>query len=194
MDHNLVLGIVSLVCGTVMLVYGATLFRFVLAFAGFYLGFTLSMIGLSWLGDGAPSQTIQMVISLVLGAVCAGVLYSLVRITVYAAGAMLGLVLGLLISSLFSMNDTWVGHLIAIGALVLGAAFGRTLGAGLTIFASALAGAYVSVTGLAMLFGIQSTYGLMPVTQKTLVVFIVFAAISVLAQFRVRHLRTLRLH
>ena len=35
MDFNFLLGVISIVCGSVMLVYGASLFRFVLAFAGF---------------------------------------------------------------------------------------------------------------------------------------------------------------
>jgi len=46
-DYNCLLGSITLVCGTVLLVFRATLFHFVLAFAGFYLGFTVTMIGLS---------------------------------------------------------------------------------------------------------------------------------------------------
>lgn len=72
--------------------------------------------------------------------------------------------------------------------------FGHKFGGALTIYASAIAGVYVAVTGLARLFGITGAYsGLMPVTTQTVVVFLVFAVISVLAQYRVRHLRTLRL-
>lgn len=165
MDHDFIMGVVSLVCGTVMLVYGATLFRFVLAFAGFYLGFTLTMTGLSGLGDHGPSPVVQALIAIVLGAAFGVALYSLVRITLHAAGAMLGLVIGLLIASLMPFNTAFMGGVISLGALVVGAIFGRHLGAGLTIFASALAGAYVTVTGLAMLFGVQQdAYGLMPVT------------------------------
>ena len=41
MDFNFLLGVISIVCGSVMLVYGASLFRFVLAFAGFYAGWSL---------------------------------------------------------------------------------------------------------------------------------------------------------
>lgn len=194
MDFNFVLGVVSIVCGTVMLVYGASLFRFVLAFAGFYLGFILALNGLRLMGESAPSLGVQYLLAVVLGAVCGLVLYSLVKITVYAAGAMLGLVLGLLVASLLPIGGTWIGSQVGLGAAVVGAVFGNKLGANLTLFASALAGAYVTVTGLAVLFGMQTAYGLMPVTAQTLVIFAVFAVISVLAQFRVRHLRTLRLH
>lgn len=194
MDFNFLLGVISIVCGAVMLVYGASLFRFVLAFAGFYVGFILTMNGFSLMGASAPSIGVQYLLAVVLGAVCGLVLYSLVKITVYAAGAMLGLVLGLLIASLLPIGGTWVGSQVGLGGLVVGAVFGQKLGAGLTIFASAIAGAYVTVTGLAVLFGMQTAYGLMPVTAQTLVIFVVFSAISILAQFRVRHLRTMRLH
>ena len=195
MDFNFLLGVISIVCGAVMLVYGASLFRFVLAFAGFYLGFILTMGTFSMLGANAPSLGTQYVLAVVLGAACGLILYSLVKITMYAAGAMLGLVLGLLVASLLPMGGSWIGGQIGLGGAVVGAVFGRKLGPSLTIFASAVAGAYVTVTGLAVLFGQQGTYyGLMPTTAQTLVVFIVFAVISILAQFRVRHLRTLRLH
>jgi len=110
-------------------------------------------------------------IAAVLGAVAGLTLCSPVKITLCAAGAMLGL-----------------------GAAVAGAVFGRKFGGALTIYASAIAGAYVTVTGLARLFGITGAYsGPKPVPVQTVVVFLVFAVISILAQFRVRHLRTLRL-
>ena len=195
MDFNFLLGVISVVCGAVMLVYGASLFRFVLAFAGFYLGFILTMGGFGMLGANVPAVSMQYVLAVVLGAACGLILYSLVKITMYAAGAMLGLVLGLLVASLLPIGGSWIGGQIGLGGAVVGAVFGRKLGPSLTIFASAVAGAYVTVTGLAVLFGLQGTYyGLMPTTAQTLVVFIVFAVISILAQFRVRHLRTLRLH
>ena len=195
MDFNFLLGVISVVCGAVMLVYGASLFRFVLAFAGFYLGFILTMGGFGMLGANAPAVSMQYVLAVVLGAACGLILYSLVKLTMYAAGAMLGLVLGLLVASLLPIGGSWIGGQIGLGRAVVGAVFGRKLGPSLTIFASAVAGAYVTVTGLAVLFGLQGTYyGLMPTTAQTLVVFIVFAVISILAQFRVRHLRTLRLH
>ena len=89
----------------------------------------------------------------------------------------------------------YIAAIVGLGGAVVGAVFGRKLGPSLTIFASAVAGAYVTVTGLAVLFGQPGAYyGLMPTTSQTLVVFIVFTVISILAQFRVRHLRTLRLH
>ena len=195
MDFNFLLGVISIVCGSVMLVYGASLFRFVLAFAGFYAGFILTMAGFRLLGDGAPGIAAQYLLAVVLGAAAGLVLYSLVKITMYAAGAMLGLVIGLLIASLLPIGGTWIGSQVGLGGAVVGAVFGRKLGPSLTIFASAVAGACVSVAGLAVLFGQPGAYsGLMPTTSQTLVVFIVFTVISILAQFRVRHLRTLRLH
>ena len=158
------------------------------------LGFTLTLIGLSWLGDNAPGQAVQVMIAAVLGAVAGLTLCSLVKITLCAAGAMLGLVIGLLVASMLPFSNAWIGGRIGLGAAVAGAVFGHNLGGALTIYASAIAGAYVTVTGLARLFGITGACsGLMPVTTQTVVVFVVFAVISVLAQYRVRHVRTLRL-
>ena len=47
MDYGFLWGVIALACGTVMLVYGAAMFRVVLAFAGFYIGFALVS---GWLG------------------------------------------------------------------------------------------------------------------------------------------------
>ena len=193
MDYTFVLGFIGVVCGAVMLVYGATLFRFVLAFAGFYAGFILTLYGLRLFGDSAPSLGVQYLLAVVVGAACGLALYSLVKITVYAAGGLLGLVLGLLVASLLPIGGSWINAQIGLGALIVGAVFGRKLGAHLTIYASALAGAYVTVAGLAVLFGMNTQYGIMPTTSQTLTVFAVFAIVSILAQLRVRHMRGVHL-
>ena len=56
----------GLACGTVMIVYGASMFRVVLAFAGFYIGFGLVS---AWLGTmtAGPSPGVQTLIAVVLG-------------------------------------------------------------------------------------------------------------------------------
>ena len=48
MDYAFLWGVIALACGTVMIVYGASMFRVVLAFAGFYIGFGLIS---AWLGS-----------------------------------------------------------------------------------------------------------------------------------------------
>lgn len=188
MDYALLWGIIALACGTVMLVYGAAMFRVVLAFAGFYIGFGLVMGVLGTLGN-APSQAVQTIIAIILGAALGGVLYSFVRIAVYAAGGILGLVVALFFTSLLGLGNNWLLTVIALAGAGVGAFYGRFLGSWLTILASAFAGAYFAVTGLALIFGQQAPNGMMPVNARTLVVFVLLAAISFLAQSRTRNLR-----
>jgi hypothetical protein len=188
MDYSFLWGVIALVCGAVMLVYGASMFRVVLAFAGFYIGFGLVSAFLGTLGN-APGQTVQTIIAIVLGAALGGVLYSFVRIAVYAAGAILGLVLALFFTSLLSIGSGWLLTLLALGGAGVGAVFGRHLGSWLTILSSAIAGAYFAVTGLALIFGQTAANGMMPVNARTVVVFVLLAAISVMAQGRTRNLR-----
>jgi hypothetical protein len=186
MDYNFLWGVIALACGTVMLVYGATMFRIVLLCAGFYIGFSVVSLGLGGL-DSGPNPWVRTTIALVLGAALGGILFSMVRITVYAAGAILGLVVALLFMSLIGFGNGWLISLIGLSGAGFGAIVGPKLGSWLTIIASALAGAYVSVLGLAKLFGVPETggAGTMPVTSSTLVVFTLLAVISMLAQSRV---------
>ena len=141
MDYGFLWGVIALACGTVMIVYGASMFRVVLAFAGFYIGFGLVS---AWLGtlSAGPSPGLQTLIAVVLGAALGGVLYSFVGIAVYAAGAILGLVLALFLTSLIGVGSSWFLSLLAAGGAVLGAFGGRYLGQWLTIVSSAFAGAY----------------------------------------------------
>jgi len=190
MDYTFLWGVIALACGTVMLVYGASMFRVVLLFGGFYIGFSLVSLGLGGLESG-PSPFVRTLIAIVLGAALGGILFSMVRITVYAAGAILGLVVALMFTSLFGFGSGWLISLIGLGGAGLGIVIGPRLGNWLTIIASALAGSYVSVLGLAKLFGIPDTggAGTMPVNPSTLVVFALLAVISILAQSRVGSLR-----
>lgn len=186
MDVNFFWGVVALVCGTVMLVYGASLFRAVLLVAGFYIGFTLVNLLLASMTTG-PSPWVRTTIAIVLGAALGALLFSMVRITIYAAGGLLGLVLALLLSSAFGFSSAWLRTLVGLGGLGLGAFIGPRLGRSLTIFSSAAAGAYVSVIGLAKIFHMPDAIppGTMPMDGRSMTVFIVLAVISILAQSRV---------
>ena len=188
MDYGFLWGVIALACGTVMIVYGASMFRVVLAFAGFYIGFGLVWGFLGSLG-GEVSQTVQFIAAVVLGAALGGVLYSFVRIAVYAAGGILGLVLALFLTSLLGIGASWLMTVLAVAGAGAGAVFGRHLGGWLTILSSAIAGAYFAVTGLALIFGQAASNGMMPVNLQTLVVFVLLATISFLAQARTRNLR-----
>jgi hypothetical protein len=181
-------GVIALACGTVMIVYGSTMFRVVLAFAGFYIGFGVvsAMLGLIY---GGPTASLQTLVAVILGAALGGVLYSFASLAVYAAGAILGLVLALFFASLLGVGGSWLLTVLALAGVGAGAFGGRYLGQWLTILSSAIAGAYFSVTGLALLFGTQAPNGLMPVNARALVVFALLAVISFLAQARTRSLR-----
>ena len=107
---------------------------------------------------------------------------------VYGA-SMFRVVLALFLTSLIGVGSSWFLSLLAAGGAVLGAFGGRYLGQWLTIVSSAFAGAYFSVTGLALIFGQTAPNGMMPVNLQTLVVFVLLATISFLAQARTRNLR-----
>ena len=188
MDHAFLWGVIALACGTVMIVYGSTMFRVVLAFAGFYIGFGVVTAALGSI-SGGPSPAIQAIIAIILGAALGGVLYSFASLAVYAAGAILGLVVALFFASLVGIGGSWLLTVLALAGVGAGAFGGRYLGQWLTILSSAVAGAYFSVTGLALIFGAQAANGMMPVTARTLVVFALLAVISFLAQARTRNLR-----
>lgn len=190
MDYTFLWGVIALACGTVMLVYGASMFRMVLLVAGFYIGFSAVNLVLGGLTTG-PGPWVQTAVAIVLGAALGAVLFSLVRITVYAAGALLGLVVALLLASLFGFSSGWLLWVIGLGGAGFGAFIGPRLGSWLTTLSSAIAGAYVSVIGLAKLFGVPdaAAAGTMPINSRTLTVFVLLAVISMLAQSRVGTLR-----
>ena len=139
MDYGFLWGVIALACGAVMLVYGASMFRVVLAFAGFYIGFGLVWDFLGSLG-GDVSQTMQFIAAVVLGAALGGVLYSFASLAVYAAGAILGLVLALFFASLVGIGGSWLLTVLALAGVGAGAFGGRYLGQWLTILSSAIAG------------------------------------------------------
>ncbi|WP_372017045.1 TM7S3/TM198-like domain-containing protein [Pseudoxanthomonas sp. 10H] len=188
MDYAFFWGVVAIACGTVMIVYGASMFRVVLAFAGFYIGFGVVSAVLGSMTTG-PGPLAQSLVAIVLGAALGGLLYSFVAITVYAAGAILGLVVALFFTSLVGIGGSWLLSVLALAGAGLGAFGGRYLGSWLMILSSAFAGAYFSVSGLSLLFGMQAPNGMMPINSRTLVVFALLATISFLAQARTRNLR-----
>ena len=62
MDHAFLWGVIALACGTVMIVYGSTMFRVVLAFAGFYIGFGVVSAAIGSIGSG-PSPALQTIVA-----------------------------------------------------------------------------------------------------------------------------------
>jgi hypothetical protein len=182
-------GIVVLACGIFIAAYGNVLFRFVLLFAGFAIGYSLVM----WLGDflGYP---LQIVVAIVVGGIVAAVFYSLVKFALHIAGGLLGLVLMLVILGLFKLAGIdlgifgWILALVAAGA---GGFFGNRLGNIVIVAATALAGAYFVVLGLAALFRTADTENPITLlgTAFPLVLYISIALISGLAQYQAFSLR-----
>lgn len=176
-------GVIVLLCGIFIAAYGNVLFRFVLAFIGFALGFSLVM----WLG-GSIDTALRVVLGLVVGGILAWVLYALVRFALYIAGGLLGLVLMLAILGLFKLGGMDLGFfawILAIAAAGLGGFFGQRLGNMVVIFATSLAGAYFVVLGLGLLFqvGVETDEPIALVgTAFPLVLFLTIAGISGLAQ------------
>src|SRR5918995_5499490 len=89
-------GAVLVACGIFIAVYGSILFRFVLAALGFAVGFGGAFFLLS---DQDTATTI--LVAMVVGGIAAVLLYSLIRIGLYIAGGILGLVVAVTIAGLF---------------------------------------------------------------------------------------------
>jgi hypothetical protein len=186
-----VIALLLIACGIFLLVYGGLLFRFALAAGLFVLGFSLT----AWLLSAQPTA-VWLLISLVVGGVLAVVGYSLVKIVLHLAGALLGAVLVLLILSLLplSMPPFLAVIVILAGAGVVGF-FGNRLGDWVIILATTLAGAYAVLYGLTRMFPaaveVAADYvsAYVPFTGPALAVFVIVFAIGFLAQQRIRSVR-----
>jgi len=186
MDTNSFLwGLVMLAAGIFVCSYGNQLFRFVLAFIGFAIGFSLVM----WLGDFL-SDGLQVVIGLIFGGILAAVFYLIVQFALNIAGGLLGLVIMLAILGMFRIGGLdlgFFGWILALIAAGVGVVFGKRLGDIVIVLATSLTGAYFVVVGLAALFGLnvdienpEATLG----TGFALVLFLSIALISGLAQYQ----------
>jgi MFS family permease len=143
-------GAVLVASGIFIAVYGSVLFRFVLAVLGFAVGFGAAYALLS-----DQDTTARILVSLVVGAVAAGLLFALIRVGLYIAGGVLGLVLALILSGLFGWLDDGVGWIAAILLIAgggLGGFFGQRLGDWIVILATAAAGSLLVTNGVLVWF------------------------------------------
>lgn len=183
-------GFLVLFCGIFIASYGNILFRFVLAFIGFAIGFSLVM----WLG-GSMDPALRILLGVVVGGILAAVLYMLVKFALYIAGGLLGLVLMLALLGLFKfvgVDFGILGGILVLAATGLGSFFGNRLGNLVVILATSLAGAYFVVLGLSLIFklGVETgDPGSLTATGFALVLFLTIAAISGLAQHQAFSLR-----
>jgi hypothetical protein len=183
------LGLLMVACGVFLLVYGTMLFRFAIAVAGFVVGFALGW----WLFESA-TDSVQVIVALVLGGVLAIVGYLVVKIGVYLAGGLLGAMAALVVVSLLTITSAVVNVLIILAAAVAVGFFARNLGLWLTILATASAGAYAFVYGLSRMYP-ESTdikdleSAQIPLTGPAFTVLIAVFVIGGLAQWTIARTR-----
>jgi hypothetical protein len=188
---ELIWGAVLVGCGIFISVYGTLLFRFVLAMIGFAVGFA----GALTLTDGQDTG-LRLLVGLVAGAIAAGILFGLVRLGLWIAGGIVGIVLALMVASLTNQLDGsgTVVSLLVVAAAAPGAYFGRRLGDWIIILASAGAGALLIVYGLLIWFqdrlGTDLTDPGRNLNENlTLVMVLALAAVSSLSQYNIVSLR-----
>jgi hypothetical protein len=186
-------GAVLVASGIFIAVYGSVLFRFVLAVLGFAVGFGGAYALLS---DQDTAQ--RILVALVAGAILAVLLFAMIRVGLYIAGGVLGLVIALIVSGLFGWLDDGIGWTAAILLIVGGGAggfFGNRLGDWIVILATAGAGALLVVNGVIVWFRDEYESDLtgditsnLDKTEVLVVFFIVFA-IAFLSQLNSTKLR-----
>jgi hypothetical protein len=190
MESTLIWGVLALASGIFICAYGSGLFRFVLAVLGFMIGFSLVM----WLGGGI-GQPLQLIVAIVAGGILGALGYLLFKLALYFAGAILGITIVFAVLGLVGVSGADLGAfgwIVAFAGAVLGGIFGRRLGDLVIVFATALAGAYLVVLGLARLFvdSIDSSNALkMLGAGFPLLLFLTIALISGLTQYEVLRIR-----
>jgi hypothetical protein len=137
---SILFGLVTIAAGIFVCVYGNVLFRFVIAVLGFLIGFWLIMAIFP-----ATNNALRVVLAIVVGGIGAAILYSLFRLALHVAGALLGAVVVMTVLALIG----WIGNgnfgviswiLVIAGAVVVGF-FGNRPGNAIIPLATALAGA-----------------------------------------------------
>jgi hypothetical protein len=170
----------------------ALLFRFVIAVLGFLIGFWLIMAIFP-----ATNDVLRVALAIVVGGIGAAVLYSLARLALHVAGALLGAVVVMTVLSLIGWMGggnfgtiSWI--LVIAGAAVVGF-FGDRLGQSIIPLATALAGAAAVVAGLSKLFADVVSTSDDPIRIMSngfaFVLFLIIAIISALAQLQIADLR-----
>ena len=189
---GILLGLVTVAAGIFVCVYGNMLFRFVMAVLGFVIGFWLIMSIFPTTNDA-----LRIILAIVVGGIGAAILYSLFRLALHIAGALIGAVVVMAVLALVG----WVGNgdfgvvswlLVIAGAAVVGF-FGNRLGNAVISLAAALAGAATIVAGLSKLFSSVVSTSDDPIRIMSngfaFVLFVVIAIISALAQLQIADLR-----
>lgn len=187
-------GLLVICSGVFIGVYGSLLFRFALAAMGFGLGFLGT---LTVLDDQAT--TTRLLIALAVGGIAALVLYSLIKFGIYMAGAIFGLVLSFVLSSLLmifvSRPADWLITILALVGAGAGGFLAPRFASIAIILATSAASAYLIVNGIQIWYA--KDLGLHyhnPATtlshRLSLIVFLIIFAMAFLSQFAQRTLRS----
>lgn len=192
---SLIWGILALASGIFICAYGNVLFRFVLAVLGFVIGFSVVM----WIAGPSPSA-LMFAVGVVAGGILAAIGYAMFKLALYIAGGILGIVIVLTVLGLVGIGGSNLGvfgWILVVAGAGAGGFFGRRLGNLVFVFATALAGAYLVILGMANLFavGIEGDNPVkMLVAGFPLVLFLTIALISGLAQHQAMRARQRLLH
>jgi len=187
-------GLLVICSGVFIGVYGSMLFRFALAAMGFGLGF----LGALTLLSDQPATT-RLLIALAAGGIVAIALYTLVRFGIYVAGAIFGLVLSFVVSSLLaifsSQPNRWLVTILALIGAGAGGFLAPRFASLAIILATSAASAYLIVNGIQIWYAkdLEVTYD-NPATalsnRLSLIVFLIVFAMAFLSQFAMRTLRS----
>jgi MFS family permease len=186
-------GAVLVACGIFIAVYGSLLFRFVLAVLGFAVGFGGAFLVLS-----DQSTATRILVGIAVGGIAAALLFALIRVGLYIAGGVLGLVVAVIVSGLFGWLDNgvgWTAGILLIAGGGLGGFFGNRLGDWIVILATAGAGALLVTNGVLVWFKDEYSSDLTgdPTTNldksEVLVMFLIVFAIAFLSQLNSTKLR-----
>jgi hypothetical protein len=177
--------------GIFIAVYGSRLFRYAMAAVGFGAGFLLAIRMMDEL-----DRTREMPIALVAGAVGAVVLFLLAKFGLLLAGAILGIVAGILAIGFIEISTNEVQTdvmqvVVAAGGAVIGALLGRAIGGIVVLLATAAAGAALVLNGLHVLFQVEYEIDAADplrnaATQLALVTFGVLFLVALLGQLNSR--------
>ncbi|MGC4105133.1 MAG: DUF4203 domain-containing protein [Thermomicrobiales bacterium] len=187
-------GLLVICSGVFIGVYGTILFRFALAAMGFGLGFLGTLTVLS-----DQETTTRLLIALAAGGVAAVLLYSLVKFGIYAAGAIFGLVLSFVVSSLLaifvSTPNQWLVTILAVVGAGIGGFLAPRFASLAIILATSAASAYLIVNGIQVWYardlGVHyDNPGTALSNRLSMIVFLIVFAMAFLSQFATRSLRS----
>lgn len=144
---HLLWGLILVAAGIFLIVYGSAYFRYALAAIGFGVGF-LASLGFT-IEQGLAGR---LLIAIGAGLVGAVLLYFLVNFSFLIAGAIFGLIVGLLLVGLLDIVGLDLPAvavtIIALLGLAGGAYLGKDMGQVIVLLATTAAGAYLIVSGV----------------------------------------------